>query len=701
MQSGNWETPSPKTTESRTVTIAIINVDETATVTIDDQTPSVKDTVTATVGEDPDGPMTNKTWSWSRSPDPYNYGWTVIAGETAASYTVTSLDRLKLLQATVSYDDPQGTGKTAQATTDRILNQKPVAHSTAGLGPVAYMFPGGGPGLLQFPGPVGTDGDGDPLTYQFRVVNPKARNDIIRIGNIKLSLTQDGRTFSFQESEELTPAQYTDIYGYDSSGVQVKAALHVHDGIDESDSEEFRILTIYDPSAYFASPARRGGGRRYLTQASYETYEGPQGTVITTIPWTSVTAGTRNWGTGSPATPVACRNAAGRGMDQDWPSAPGLDSALFEAPGNSSAKSGNIQVIFKTAPDYENPGDQNQDNEYQVRFYNTHSLHLPTADASFPACSGSAVELSVKVKDVGTPVAVTELTARYDQSNPGFVEVEWTKPQGFDENGTVVPFPHESQDVTHYLVQHRGDPDDEWQQEPDQIGPQATLEVSQEQDTTWVRTAPVNTEGAGPWTTTSATAPKPMVSIAAKTDSIREGETAEFVITSTQGKTIDVNIGLTWMGNHGTDSETQVTLQGGTPTTMEVPTTENDTTETGSLTAEILDAEGYQRTGTNAAVVTINNVTQLNSAATGSPTISGIAQVRQTLSTSVTGINDPDGLPSVFTYQWIRVDSDGISNPVNIGAGFQQIHARARTKRGRGSRSRSDSETTEATMRGR
>ena len=48
--------------------------------------------------------------------------------------------------------------------------------------------------------------------------------------------------------------------------------------------------------------------------------------------------------------------------------------------------------------------------------------------------------------------------------------------------------------------------------------------------------------------------------------------------------------------------------------------------------------------------------------------ITGTAVAAQALTASTTGISDPDGLPSAFAYQWKRVDSDGISNPTNIGA---------------------------------
>ena len=60
------------------------------------------------------------------------------------------------------------------------------------------------------------------------------------------------------------------------------------------------------------------------------------------------------------------------------------------------------------------------------------------------------------------------------------------------------------------------------------------------------------------------------------------------------------------------------------------------------------------------------NVVAANNPATGAPTISGTAQVGQTLTASTTPIDDLDGLPSVFHYQWMRVDADGMSNPTDI-----------------------------------
>ena len=55
-----------------------------------------------------------------------------------------------------------------------------------------------------------------------------------------------------------------------------------------------------------------------------------------------------------------------------------------------------------------------------------------------------------------------------------------------------------------------------------------------------------------------------------------------------------------------------------------------------------------------------------NHVATGDPVISGTAQAGQELTADASPIMDADGLPSSFTYQWVRVDADGLSNPADI-----------------------------------
>ena len=59
----------------------------------------------------------------------------------------------------------------------------------------------------------------------------------------------------------------------------------------------------------------------------------------------------------------------------------------------------------------------------------------------------------------------------------------------------------------------------------------------------------------------------------------------------------------------------------------------------------------------SAAAYTLTvDVTAVNDAATGEPTIIGAALIGQTLRASTAGIADVDGLPATLSYQWVRID---------------------------------------------
>ena len=78
------------------------------------------------------------------------------------------------------------------------------------------------------------------------------------------------------------------------------------------------------------------------------------------------------------------------------------------------------------------------------------------------------------------------------------------------------------------------------------------------------------------------------------------------------------------------------------------------------------------------------SVTPMNGPATGAPTISGTAQMGQTLTAVTTGIMDADGLTSpTFTYQWIRVDADGTSNPTDIAGAASGTYTQVRADVGK------------------
>ena len=79
------------------------------------------------------------------------------------------------------------------------------------------------------------------------------------------------------------------------------------------------------------------------------------------------------------------------------------------------------------------------------------------------------------------------------------------------------------------------------------------------------------------------------------------------------------------------------------------------------------DDEGNKETLTSAATDAVAAASTPNSPATGVPTISGTAQVGETLTANTSGIADADGLDDVsFTYQWLA--NDGNSDTEVAGA---------------------------------
>ena len=65
------------------------------------------------------------------------------------------------------------------------------------------------------------------------------------------------------------------------------------------------------------------------------------------------------------------------------------------------------------------------------------------------------------------------------------------------------------------------------------------------------------------------------------------------------------------------------------------------------------DVSGLDAPGFGDETVVVNN------GATGTPTISGVAQVGGMLTADVSAIRDADGLPSGFDYRWVRIASGG------------------------------------------
>ena len=240
--------------------------------------------------------------------------------------------------------------------------------------------------------------------------------------------------------QSVSPAAFAAVYTAGALGTD--ATLDA--GIFEGDTPIGRLLTIrvrYDASARFTD-AQSIGDLRWGTP-QIEIYEGATVDPALAFAWSGYGTGTRNWATGDPVTAYTCRVGGDSVAFSTWPSSAGEDSTLFQVtPASTSTNSGTGRLNLTAAPDYENPTDSGGDNLYKVRVSSGHNLNAISGEGQRTGCNGSALELTVVVKNAGPPAPVRSLTGSLD-SDTGILSVNWASPAGFldgSDSSVVVPF---------------------------------------------------------------------------------------------------------------------------------------------------------------------------------------------------------------------------------------------------------------------
>ena len=111
-----------------------------------------------------------------------------------------------------------------------------------------------------------------------------------------------------------------------------------------------------------------------------------------------------------------------------------------------------------------------------------------------------------------------------------------------------------------------------------------------------------------------------------------------------------VSYSYQWIAN---DASTDTDIRGATSSTYTL--SDDDVGKTIKVRVSFTDDRGHEENLVSAATTAVQP--RPNTPATGAPTISGTAQVGETLTADVSGITDADGLTNVsFTYQWIAND---------------------------------------------
>ena len=100
--------------DTHDVTVMVTNVNEDGTVTLSTMRPQVGVELTAEL-MDLDGDVTGVEWQWASSSDMST--WDDIEGATSDVYTPVAADAGSYLQATATYTDGEGSGKSEMAAT--------------------------------------------------------------------------------------------------------------------------------------------------------------------------------------------------------------------------------------------------------------------------------------------------------------------------------------------------------------------------------------------------------------------------------------------------------------------------------------------------------------------------------------------------------------------------------------------------------
>ena len=341
---------------------------------------------------------------------------------------------------------------------------------------IYHLFPRGSDAVLSFGTAIATGPVGTTITYS---IEYELDGTVTPLPDLFLTEVVDETDGTITYSKSATPTieQYRTAYGTTGDEAIINATITATDGTT-TDTLDFNIHIQHDQSAQTDSPAVYQSYNRWKIPTLYEVYEGPN--AVASFKWSashSDTAVDRRWSMaeepdGQQAT-VSC-NYDGATIDEvhiNWPNTD-HDSYLFnpvnETTDPPSHPSGTITVSFDNSnpdpevgdtplkyPDFENPHDHDTDNTYHLRVINDNDVDTD----SIVGCSGSAIDITVKIKDVGAPNPPTNITGNFN-ADGNEINLSWTAPTTFDDNGITVDFPHSFFNPSKYLVRYRANDSD-------------------------------------------------------------------------------------------------------------------------------------------------------------------------------------------------------------------------------------------------
>ena len=382
------------TTATKEVTIAITNVDEPGTVTLDTLQPQVDEEITATL-DDPDNEEANTvTWQWYRGNSPIS-GATDGVNTLTSMYTPSAGDVGSVLRATAMYDDGEGDDKTARQDSYRNVRSAPAANTaptfpdqdpgtnenqTAQTREVAENTPEG----TNLGAPIAANDPGDVLTYSLDAAGAESFDIVRSSGQLQTKTDLDFET----GSTYTVTVTATDPFGSPATS-QV-------------------TITVTDVNE---APMLTGGATSIDLVENSTDLDDDTTDNVTEDEFT-----------------VADEDTVDVPGDLKW-TLSGADASKFDI---STTGGATRTLSLKDAPDYEAPGDSGSDNVYEVTVVVTDTKgNSDSQDVTVKVTNveeAGTVTLSTLQPRVAFPVTAT--LADPDNITAGSVSWQWF-------NGTV------------------------------------------------------------------------------------------------------------------------------------------------------------------------------------------------------------------------------------------------------------------------
>ena len=312
---------------------------------------------------------------------------------------------------------------------------------------IYHLFPRGTDAVLEFGTAIATGPVGATITYS---IEYKLDGTVTPLSDLFLTevIDEAAGTITYKSATH-TIEQYRTAYGTTGAMQTISATLTATNG--DTDTLDFNIYIQHDQSPQWDAPATYVDDNRW--QIAFAVYEGPA--AAATFSWSSTHSeeyADRRWATkhrtqdAQPTIECSVDHSTTTDPSTVWPDTV-PDGYLFERTASPSAPhsypSGTFTMTFDNSnpdatdpadllkfPDYENPHDDNADNADNTYHLRLISDNLTDQQGMEPylGCTGSAVDISITIKDVGPPDPPTIITGDFNADEATEINLSWDRP---------------------------------------------------------------------------------------------------------------------------------------------------------------------------------------------------------------------------------------------------------------------------------